>query len=472
MNCPHGYKCVPGDGPEDAEILCLGEAPGKVETHTLIPLTGPTGLEFNQLYLPLAGLRRDDVYVTNTVKHTNTVNRKPTTADIALCVECQLRSELLKVKPKIIILMGATACSLIADPGFDLEVQHGIPFRGMLFGREYTLVPMWHPALGLHKTSAMTDLLDDWKTFGRWLIYQEADGSGIITDGSPYPQDVYLGSRDYRLVQYMRDISDYFNSYCYEGYPSLIGVDTESHGPDDFSVQFSIQPGTARMVLCKDLDLMNDWMGWMNEALICNSELVLHNAPADIPILERLGLSGGFKYRDTMMESYELCRYPQALKALSYRLLGRKRKSWSETVTPPSKLVLQSWLLEAIDYAEQHYTQLIDRVGKRGQALKPKLIVSSVETTLRSVLNHSISSDSYDLWDKLRERVDSADLGQLEGVLGSIPIKGIAHCTAEEQLEYACSDADDTLAVALEFERIRGLGISVSEDDYDVVRRG
>jgi DNA polymerase len=467
MNCPNGFKCIGGDGPVNAEIMCVGEAPGKVESYTNIPLTGPTGLEFNQTYLPLAGLKRENVYVTNTVKHTSTINRKPTEADIKMCVECKLRSELLKVKPEIVILMGATACSLISD--IDLDTSHGVPFQGELFGWEYIIVPMWHPALGLHKTNAMTDLIDDWTKFGEWLKWREADSLGVLVDNGPYPIDNQFFFRDYQLIKSVRDIAEYFDDAG--GYPKLIGVDTESHGSVDFSVQFSLAPGSARMVLCEDLGLMDEWQAWMNEALVCNSEIVLHNAPADIPVLNRLGLSE-FPYRDTMQEAYQLCRYPQALKALSYRLLGRKRKSWSETVTPPSKLVLQQWLLESITYAENNLTYCEKRWSKSGKPIKPKVHVSPVEKALKSLLGHSISSESYDVWGKLRERVSSADLGLLEEVLGQeVPVKGIKYCSLEEQLYYSASDADDTLALALEFERIRSLGVDVNEDDYDAVRR-
>jgi len=52
-----------------------------------------------------------------------------------------------------------------------------------------------------------------------------------------------------------------------------------------------------------------------------------------------------------------------------------------------------------------------------------------------------------------------------------VPVKGIKYCSLEEQLYYSASDADDTLALALEFERIRSLGVDVNEDDYDAVRR-
>jgi hypothetical protein len=365
--------------------------------------------------------------------------------------------------------MGATACSLISD--IDLDTQHGIPFQGELFGRSYIVVPMWHPALGLHKTSAMTDLIDDWIKLGDWIAKCMDEDIGWLTDNGVYALDNQFFFRDYQLIKSVRDIAKYFDGAGeYPKYPKLIGVDTESHGTEDFSVQFSLAVGSARMVLCEDLGLMDEWQAWMNEAIMCGSEIVLHNAPADIPTLNKWGLKD-FPYRDTMQEAYQLCRYPQALKALSYRLLGRKRKSWSETVTPPSKLVLQQWLLQAIEYAQDNLTITETRVGKTGKILKPKVIVPKFEKALKSLLGHSISSESYDVWGKLRERVNETDLGLLEEALGQeVPVKGSKHCSLEDQMQYATSDADDTLAVALEFERIRQQGIEVLEEDWDVIR--
>lgn len=453
--CPNGYSCVLGDGPVPCRIMCVGEAPGKVENYTGVPLTGPTGIEFNQLYLPLAGLDRGEVYVTNTVKHTNTINRKPTARDVEMCAKCRLYGELDKVSPWVVILMGATACSMI--PEIDLEVEHGIPRQGRIGEWEGWVVPMYHPALGLHTTSAMTLLLEDWEGLKGWLRDRRWRWAVDSTE------------RDYRLARSQEDLVNYFK-YAAKNRPhGYVGIDTETHGGKPHSIQISLNVGTGCMVLMEDEQacrfLVKVLQTNIDRGVI---ELILHNAPADLDMIYKLGIHG-FKFRDTMQEAYHLGDLPQGLKALSYRLLGRKRKSWEETVIGPSKRVLVDWITEAIEYANGSWTTTVERVGKKGQRLKPTITTSDAEKALWSVFRHTIASEDYDPWVKLRERVDPKALVELENdeVLGSIPVKGIGHCTLEEQVEYGCSDADDTLAVAIELEKRRNGFMKVTEGDSD-----
>jgi DNA polymerase len=444
---------VLGNGPVPCRIFGLGEAPGRDEDREGIPFIGQAGREFNENYLQLAGLNRKDVYITNTRKCRPDLNRKPTFKEAFDCASHHLPQELADVSPEIVILMGATACSLVPD--IDLEVEHGIPRHGSLFGWEGYMVPMYHPAAGLHDTGMMVPLLEDWEGLREWLR------SGVWG----WPVDSV--SRDYALLQ---SRSDLFNYIGLTRLPDLMGVDTESHGGVPWSLQFSLQPGSARMVLLQD-SVIKVVVEFLRQVIYNNhTEFVLHNAPADLPILYSLGIQG-FRWRDTMQESYHLGNLPQGLKALSYRLLGRRRKSWEETVTGPSKDALCSWIMDAIMHTEDHWRSVIERTGKRGQKLRPIITPSDTEQTLRSILKHAGSSESYDVWVKLRERM--GPMPEIEGVLGPVPVKGIAHVPLERAIEYGCSDADDTLAVALVLERLRkemAGKMDVQEEDYDQVR--
>ena len=111
-------------------------------------------------------------------------------------------------------------------------------------------------------------------------------------------------------------------------------------------------------------------------------------------------------------------------------------------------------------------------VPKRGQILKSKIVKSKLEGTLSSILNHMLTGEEYDPWKKLIERVGKDDLEHLALTLGvgEIPMKGVKHLSTDELVEYGCSDADDTLAVALELERLRGEfneKVKVREEDWD-----
>lgn len=443
--CKGKTRFVPGNGPRNARVMCIGEAPGQVEDHVGIPLVGPTGQEFDNTYLPLAGLTREEVYVTNARKCRPDLNRKPTYNETLDCATHHLPDELEQVQPEIVMLMGATACSLI--PGIDLEVEHGIPRLGELFGWKGWVVPLYHPALGLHETSKMTMLLEDWSSLKQWLK------DGIWG----WPEDQLWGRR-YTLAEGREDIERYMTDTIRFSNPPWVrcGVDTETHGGELYSVQWSLEVGTGQMVLASNDKAMGSWVYAVRYVLGEGCEVVLHNAPADIPALEELGIKG-FGYRDTMHEAYHLGNLPQALKALSYRLLGRRRKSWDETVGGPSRSVLEDWIME---HRAECTRDVIERIGMSGKVLKPVLgPPSQLERDLTRILKHMMRSDGYDAWGKLTDA----------GISGW-PVKGIAHVPVEDAITYACSDADDCLAISLVMEELRkGVGSGVRWEDYDAI---
>lgn len=179
--CTSSYCPIPADGPVNAKVYCYGERPGMQEEFaarkalatSVVPdhlcFIGDAGAEFNQTYLGLAGLRRDEVRVGNTVLCGKDNNKKPTEAEVRACAEWHMRQELYEGKPRVVVLMGATACGLA--PELDLDLDHGIPRRGKLFGWEGWIVAMFHPAAGLHQTSMMIYMLEDWSKLKDWLAH-------------------------------------------------------------------------------------------------------------------------------------------------------------------------------------------------------------------------------------------------------------------------------------------------------------
>src|ERR1039458_2475904 len=65
--CPGEHRCVDSNGPEDSLYLFVGEKPGQQEDRAGIPFVGKTGAEVNEHYLPLAGLRRENVRFANSI---------------------------------------------------------------------------------------------------------------------------------------------------------------------------------------------------------------------------------------------------------------------------------------------------------------------------------------------------------------------------------------------------------------------
>lgn len=451
--CPARYRCVSGDGPIDARVMTIGEAPGREEDSGGRPFIGMAGKEFNRNYLQLAGLERDDVYVTNSVRCRPDLNRKPAPHEVKGCSSHFLPDELALINPEVVILMGATACSLI--PGIDLEAEHGVPRLGELFGWSGWVVPINHPAAGLHDTTMMGPMLDDWEQLGAWL----RTGEWL------WPIDTAV--RDYGLLDTVVELEDWIHHTIKTvPEPWLIGGDTETHARKKYSWQVSFTDYSARMVMLANREVSSRLAGWLNSALgFGAARFVFHNAPADLDIFEaELGFKLDGLYDDTMQQAYAL-GLSQGLKALAKRLLGRDRKSWDETVTPWSKQVLGAWMMDGFSHAEAYWrtekrTVETGRVSaKTGKALKDKITIKTIkhegETVLRDVFKYMQQNEEYKVWDRMQERLSSETVLRLVQACGPMPMKGIAHCPIEEQIVYACSDPDDTRMSHRLFEKMR-----------------
>ena len=125
-----GTQTVFGEGPKRAKLLLLGEQPGDQEDLAGKPFVGPAGKLLDRA-LEEAGIARDDVYVTNTVKHfkweprgKRRIHQKPNSREIAAC-RPWMEAELRLVKPKLLVCLGSTAAQAIFGPAFRVTKQRG-----------------------------------------------------------------------------------------------------------------------------------------------------------------------------------------------------------------------------------------------------------------------------------------------------------------------------------------------------------
>jgi DNA polymerase len=98
---------VPGEGPANAKIFFIGQAPGAQEDKTGQPFVGRSG-KFLTKMMEEIGLQRDKVFITSTAKHFPPKNRAPTEKEIHACRPYLLR-QLKIIKPEIVVLLGRTA---------------------------------------------------------------------------------------------------------------------------------------------------------------------------------------------------------------------------------------------------------------------------------------------------------------------------------------------------------------------------
>ncbi|MCW4017638.1 MAG: uracil-DNA glycosylase [Candidatus Bathyarchaeota archaeon] len=121
---------VPGEGPENAKVMIVGQNPGADEDETGRPFVGRAG-KFLTKTLAEFGIKRETLYITNIVKHTSPENRKPYPDEVAACLP-YLQEQIRVIQPKIIVLLGASAKETPRVEGIEyFEVVH--PSAAMRF---------------------------------------------------------------------------------------------------------------------------------------------------------------------------------------------------------------------------------------------------------------------------------------------------------------------------------------------------
>lgn len=451
--CPHSYNPLPADGPTPSRLLFIGERPGETENNLQQVFVGKSGEELDHTYLRLAGYKRDEVRVTNTVRCWAENNKTPTEKEADICGHHHLPREIARCNPEVVVLLGATACSLAGDL-INLETHHGRPLKVKNFlGSNWSgwLWPTYHPAGAMRKTEFMTAMLTDFEELGKFIR------------GKWKPPALVKQAPLYSLVKHG----------CLESSAHVreIAVDTERHGEVPFSLQYSPMAGVAYMALAD-----HRWFFKRFNELIQDKVVILHNAPQDLDLLAKFRVYPR-AIRDTMQEAFHQGDLPQKLKALAYRLLGVTWNSWDEVVRPASVDKAVEWMVEAMNIAQADLSYLDVKRYKRpicgncyhAHAKKdcnkcgcsdfsPTLIreiqkPSPVESALKRIITHS-GSPTYDIWEKMDEFWVSGDglyddeRAYVESRLGKLPILGIGNCDLTKAVMYGCADADYTGQVA------------------------
>ena len=135
-----------GEGNPGAKIFLLGEAPGAQEDACGRPFVGRAGEVLDRL-LAEAGLSRQDVFITGSVKCRPPKNRNPYRGELAAC-RPWLEKQLALIKPRVVVCLGLVAVQNILDPKAKLHEVRGRWFEGP----GYWIFPTYHPAAVLRST--------------------------------------------------------------------------------------------------------------------------------------------------------------------------------------------------------------------------------------------------------------------------------------------------------------------------------
>jgi uracil-DNA glycosylase len=176
---------VPGEGPADARIMFIGEAPGWNEDQQGRPFVGAAG-KFLEELLGAAGLKRSDVFITNVVKSRPPGNRDPLPDEIAACAPF-LQRQIDAIDPDVIVTLGRFSMAKWF-PGERISRIHGQPKKD---GKRL-IVPMYHPAAALHQQALKATILEDFAKLPRILAEAEAAREAEAKADEPSPSQTSM----------------------------------------------------------------------------------------------------------------------------------------------------------------------------------------------------------------------------------------------------------------------------------------
>ena len=160
--CPdlakNAIQLVRGDGATDADIVFIGEAPGKKEDETGRPFMGAAGKLLGSM-LETIDITRDDVYITNIVKYRPPNNRDPKPAEKAAFLPFLIR-ELEVIDPKVVVTLGRHSMEYFL-PDAKIGEVHGLPQEIVFGSKTITFVPLYHPAYALYNGAKRETLAED-----------------------------------------------------------------------------------------------------------------------------------------------------------------------------------------------------------------------------------------------------------------------------------------------------------------------
>jgi len=147
-------QLVFGDGNPNADLVFIGEAPGKNEDLKGVPFVGAAGKFLDEM-LGMIDLKRDDIYITNIVKYRPPDNRDPLPDEKAAFLP-YLQAQLDIIKPLLVVTLGRHSLNCFL-PDLQISKVHGEPkrYNGLVY------LPLFHPAAALYNGGMRQTLIDD-----------------------------------------------------------------------------------------------------------------------------------------------------------------------------------------------------------------------------------------------------------------------------------------------------------------------
>lgn len=167
--CPLGSlgrtNVVFGEGNPEAELMFVGEGPGKNEDLEGRPFVGQSGALLSKA-LALVGIERKETYITNIVKCRPPNNRAPAPIEITTCTQLLLFKQIEIIEPRIICTLGSIAITTLIDQKVSITKIHGSPLP---YKKGIIIVPLYHPAYILRNRTEAKAWVEDFKVVAELL---------------------------------------------------------------------------------------------------------------------------------------------------------------------------------------------------------------------------------------------------------------------------------------------------------------
>lgn len=154
-------KLVFGQGNAEAQVMFIGEGPGRWEDEKGLPFVGNAGALLNQA-LRQIGLPREEVFITNVVHYRPPGNRDPEEEELK-AFKPYLDKMIEIIDPKIIVTLGRFSMAKFL-PGVKISEVHGNKYKKSWNDKELIVIPMYHPAAGLRNGDIKRKFFDDFET--------------------------------------------------------------------------------------------------------------------------------------------------------------------------------------------------------------------------------------------------------------------------------------------------------------------
>ncbi|MGD9643991.1 MAG: DNA polymerase [Elusimicrobiales bacterium] len=280
--CPfNGEIKVPGEGPEAAPLVFVGEAPGAVELRVRRPFVGPSGKLLETVFQQ-AGIARGEVYITNAVLCMSLQPVTPAARAVACCRE-RLLDEVRSRRPKAVVALGKVAAKALLGSCGSLKEERGKVVYSEELGA-YVVIT-YHPAHVLRSPRLHRDLHADIAK-ARDVAVQGGVSTGVRVSYT-------VVSTGDELVEFLRR---------YERAPE-VALDTETAGDGSLlCVGLSVEEGKAVVFLPGALrgreGAFSKWLA--------GRTCIGHNLKHDVKVLRRHGIRGASTGGDTLLQSYVL----------------------------------------------------------------------------------------------------------------------------------------------------------------------